>query len=211
MGSDQGTRHAPPDLTKDILTLMDSLHENNIYEVQPGRILDEGDMVKDVIAVGLQHLSEGTKNPLREFNNAFQGLQKRRQMKPVSTLAEEHLTQSDSEASLPHVQSVEPPSSSIPTPSNISETAPISTQVTASEADTGDMSTDSDEVEQPNELEVILDDLVYGNIEPTLPRLTEDDVALDMDEVEEVVDVESDESEWETDGEEGSGEDGGLE
>jgi len=79
-------RHAPADLTDDIHTLMESLDENNVYRTQKGRILDDDDEpVKDVIKVGLQNLTEGNKNPLSEYNEAFQNLQARRRMKPVVT------------------------------------------------------------------------------------------------------------------------------
>jgi hypothetical protein len=77
LGADQGTHHAPPDLSDDIRTLMESLDEHNVYRVQKGRILDDSDggLVKDVISVGLEGLADGGKNPLWEFNNAFQRLQ----------------------------------------------------------------------------------------------------------------------------------------
>jgi len=68
LGADQGTRHAPPDLTNDIVTLMDSLNENNVYRLQKGRVLgeDTGGTVKDVILAGLHSLTEGKKTPLTE-------------------------------------------------------------------------------------------------------------------------------------------------
>jgi len=59
---------------------------------------------------------------------------------------------------------------------------------------------DDDEVrsipEELNEIEQILDDLERGVVEETLPCLTEDDVAYDMDEVlvEDDADLDSDES-----------------
>jgi len=70
LGVDQGTRHAPPDLTNDIATLMESLNENNMYRFQKGRVSDEdtGGTVKDVILVGLHNLTEGKKTPLTEYN-----------------------------------------------------------------------------------------------------------------------------------------------
>ena len=65
---------------------MESLDENNIYQIQKGQILDDDDEpVKDVIKVGLQNLTEGNKNPLSEYNEAFQNLQARWRMKPVVT------------------------------------------------------------------------------------------------------------------------------
>ena len=48
---------------------MESLDENNVYRIKKGRVLDEDDEpIKDVIAVGLQNLVEGNKNPLSEYN-----------------------------------------------------------------------------------------------------------------------------------------------
>ena len=70
LGVDQGTQHAPPNLTNDIVTLMESLNENNVYHFQKGRVLDEdtGSTVKDVILVGLHNFTEGKKTPLTEYN-----------------------------------------------------------------------------------------------------------------------------------------------
>ena len=85
LGADQGTRHAPVNLTDDIQSLMESLEENNVYRLQNGRELDEDDgPVKDVMALGLQNLVEGNKNPLSDYNEAFQRLQRRRKMAPVN-------------------------------------------------------------------------------------------------------------------------------
>ena len=84
LGSDQGTRHAPADLTKDIHTLMDSLHENEVYHIKKGCTLDDDDgPVKDVITAGLESLCDGTKNPISEYNNIFTRLQTCCKMKPV--------------------------------------------------------------------------------------------------------------------------------
>jgi hypothetical protein len=185
---------------------MDSLDENNVYRIQAGRMLDEEEKVKDVIGIGLQHLSEGAKNPLREFNNAFQSLQRRRRMKPVSVLAEEHLnrpTTPSSHSLPPHPvpQATEPSDSpTLPAPSSNSGIDLMAQQASESEVEVDDANADLGEIKAPSELEGILDDLVDGgNVEPTLSTLTEDDVALDMDEVEVEVDDDSDDSEWETD------------
>jgi hypothetical protein len=84
LGADQGNRHAPANLSRDIATLMTSLDEHSVYRVQKGRVLDDDDPpVKDVVTVGLQSLTAGTKNPLSEYNAAFQCLQSRRKMIPV--------------------------------------------------------------------------------------------------------------------------------
>ena len=51
---------------------MESLDENNVYWIQKGQVLDNNDeLVKDVIEVSLQSLTEGNKNPLSEYNKAF--------------------------------------------------------------------------------------------------------------------------------------------
>jgi len=71
LGGDQGTKHAPPDLRADIRSLMNSLEEHKVYLVQKGRMLKADELTKDVIALGLQNLTAGEKNPLAEYNGAF--------------------------------------------------------------------------------------------------------------------------------------------
>jgi hypothetical protein len=79
LGSDQGTRHAPPDLLKDIPMLMKSLAEHEVYILKPGRILDEDDLpVVDTVTTGLQNLTDSSTNPLDEYNKQFKRLQSRR-------------------------------------------------------------------------------------------------------------------------------------
>lgn len=89
-GSSQGTRHAPPDLSKDIQTLMISLDEHNVYRIQKGRLLDDDDKhVKHMFQVGLINLSAGTKSPLSDYNESFQLLQRRRRIMTVSEMTRE--------------------------------------------------------------------------------------------------------------------------
>lgn len=86
LGADQGTRHPPPVLRNDIETLMDSLDEYNVYRIQAGRILDDEDLsVPNVVSGGFHSLSssDGSSNPLDDYNMAFKRLQHRRQMKPL--------------------------------------------------------------------------------------------------------------------------------
>jgi len=175
LGGDQGTKHAPPDLKADIESLMSSLDENNIYRIQKGRIIKDEDIVKDVVAVGLQNLTSGEKNPISDYNTAFKRLQMRRKMIPVSLT----MLQGRSAGPIAH-----PP------------TPPVQLPLTPSEADE-----DAEEdlvTEQVSEVEQILQDLANGVVDETLPRLTEEDVAFDMDEVvveeEEVVDDDDDET-----------------
>ena len=44
---------------------------------------EDDEPIKDVIAVGLQNLVGGNKNPLSKYNKAFRNLQARRRRKPV--------------------------------------------------------------------------------------------------------------------------------
>ncbi|KAF5336631.1 hypothetical protein D9758_015938 [Tetrapyrgos nigripes] len=77
----QGSRHAPPDLSKDIRILMDSLREHGVYKITKGRVFDVDDsLAKDVITEGLCNLS----SPLAEYNAAFKRLQRRRRQMPIT-------------------------------------------------------------------------------------------------------------------------------
>ena len=68
LGADRETRHARPDLTNDITTLMESLNENNVYRFQKGRVSGEdmGSAVKDVILVGT---NQGTRHAPPDLTN----------------------------------------------------------------------------------------------------------------------------------------------
>jgi len=66
-----GTKHAPLDLKADIESLMSSLDENKIYRIQKGRTIRDKDIVKDVVAMGLQNLMSGEKNPISDYNAAL--------------------------------------------------------------------------------------------------------------------------------------------
>ncbi|KIM41147.1 hypothetical protein M413DRAFT_72593 [Hebeloma cylindrosporum] len=193
LGADQGTRHAPPDLTNDIATLMESLNENNVYRLQKGRVLgeDTGGAVKDVILAGLHSLTEGEKTPLTEYNEAIKRLQRRRSMTSVADQAKSLLPQPSA-----------PSATATPNPKT---TPPLENPASSrGEEDLQDyeaMLVDENKgepEEEPTEIERILDELADGVPEPTLLRLSEEDVSLDMDEV--VVDVIDDEEEESDDG-----------
>lgn len=84
IGSRQGNRHAAPDLTEDIDELMGSLAHHNIYTEQLGRVFDDDDPpTQDVIVEGYTTLSWGGATPLKQFNEAFVTLQRRRRIKPL--------------------------------------------------------------------------------------------------------------------------------
>ena len=159
---------------------MSSLDENEIYRIKKGRMINDENIIKDVIAVGLQNLMSGEKNPLSDYNTAFKRLQMRRRMKPVSLT----LLQDQSETPASHIQPV--------LPQTPLEPAPIPSLPTSTEADEDA----EDDPEQVSEVEKIFQDLANGVVDETLPRLTEEDIAFDMDEVvveeEEVVEEDSD-------------------
>lgn len=174
LGADQGTRHAPPDLTEDIRTLMESLDENKVYRVQEGRILDKDDPpIKDIISIGLQNLTDGAKNPLNDYNEAFRRLQLRRHMKPV-------VEDPDPQLPNPSTGLPEPPTMGpiiSPQPPGISFNPPATTGASFEGIPIDE--TDS----TTTELSQIMADIEAGVSEPTLTCLTAEDVEFDMDEV----------------------------
>ncbi|KAJ7255106.1 hypothetical protein B0H12DRAFT_1202205 [Mycena haematopus] len=93
LGSDQGTKHEPADLSTDIALLMSSLAEHNVYKIK-GRVFAEGDgsPTPDVISVGAQHLSDSSSNPLVEYNATFRKLQARCRLRPLHEITDVELT-----------------------------------------------------------------------------------------------------------------------
>jgi hypothetical protein len=187
LGADQGTRHAPPDLTNDIEALMESLDDNNVYRFQKGRLLgeDTGGAVKDVVLVGLLSLTAGKKTPLTDYNDAFKRLQRRRRMMSV-----------EEQAKL--LSQTTPPMASPVLAQSRREIQPAENEVVYNVASVGLY----EEEEEPTEIQTILDDIANEVAEPTLERLNEEDVSLDMDEV--VVEVIEEEDEWESSNDEDS-------
>ena len=77
IGLKQGTKHAMPDIARDLRELQCSLAEAQVYEIKPGRTID-GDsdaVVPNIVSAGLSQLVA----PLAEYNNMFSLLKKRRQ------------------------------------------------------------------------------------------------------------------------------------
>ena len=148
LGGDQGTKHVPPNLKADIESLMSSLDKNNIYRIQKGRTIKEEDMVKDVVAVGLQNLML-EKNPILDYNSALKRLQTRRKMTPVS------LTMLQGSSEGPIARPLTPP---VPSSSTPFETPPIlPSTAEVNENTKGDLVT-----QQTSEVEQILQDLENG-------------------------------------------------
>lgn len=79
LGSRQGTKHASPDLERDIAELMRSLKEHNVCVIEPGRTLNEDEIIPNAASVGLQNID----GPLEEFNEMFSNLQARCRMNPL--------------------------------------------------------------------------------------------------------------------------------
>ena len=147
----------PPDLKADIKSLMSSLDENEIYRIKKGRMIKDEEIVKDVVE----------KNPLSDYNASFKQLQMRRKMKPVTLT----LLQGHSKSANPQT----PPVLDVP-PQTPLETPLIPTTEADEEAEVVDP-------EQVSKVEKILQDLADGVVDETLPPLTEEDVAFNMDEV----------------------------
>ncbi|KAI0733259.1 hypothetical protein C8Q72DRAFT_935280 [Fomitopsis betulina] len=82
LGAQQGTKHTTPSLERDITHLRESLRRFRVYEVIPGREIDDGSdnpVVPDSLTLGLQRLWE----PLKEFNATFAKLQARCRALPL--------------------------------------------------------------------------------------------------------------------------------
>jgi hypothetical protein len=162
LGSDQGAKHTIPNLEKDMETLMDSLTKHKVYQVKVGRVLDPQDSpVPDVLSTGLAALSHGSStNPLAEFNAQFDRLRERRKLLPISVLLNNTLVLDD------------PPGPHSP---HASEPEPDDTTMEEIDKD------DPLEITQPSddEVEDEPDDNLFAE-SPTLTRLDEGDIALDM-------------------------------
>ncbi|EJF61026.1 hypothetical protein DICSQDRAFT_41746, partial [Dichomitus squalens LYAD-421 SS1] len=81
LGARLGTKHQSPDLQKDLELLSNSMRENGIFHVEPGRVLRAmtSAEVPNVVATGLKQLP----GPLFEYNKMFHQLQRRRRETPL--------------------------------------------------------------------------------------------------------------------------------
>jgi len=60
---------------------MQSLKDHNVYVLKKGHTLDDDDPpVTDIITLGLQQLTDSSKKPLDEYNDAFRQLQTRQKL-----------------------------------------------------------------------------------------------------------------------------------
>ncbi|KJA22243.1 hypothetical protein HYPSUDRAFT_1084706 [Hypholoma sublateritium FD-334 SS-4] len=211
LGSDQGTKHASPDLSKDIDCLMSSLAEYKVYELQPGRTLDDEEKpVKDVIQVGFRNLTDGTKSPLSDYNEAFRRLQECRRMKTVAQMMSEHSEHlpppTETTPSLPtnqcNVEPTEVPAGST-TATHISPKSPDEAANEGVRREFDEMDIDEEWWGLPETARMFRDMedevIALTLVEDSLPPLvTEGDVAFDMDvelvEDDQAVEEESDDS-----------------
>lgn len=167
LGSEQGTLHAPVDLTVDIPILMKSLKEHNVYIVQ-GRVLnpDDGSAVPDVVSVGLQNLTDSSRSPLVDYNKAFLDLQMRRRMKPLVPIIPASREQATSPLITTH-----PTSSS----EHIHTATTLDIEIGGDDSDNDD----DDLFEGMTEFEKIMEE--NDEEDQTLTQDSSRDVALDMD------------------------------
>lgn len=174
---------------------MRSLKEHRVYQVQEGRVTDDDDPpVPDVISVGAQQLTAGSKSPLVEYNRAFKRLKRRRQMRPVTQEPSPELTFTD----LPRADISPGPQ----TPPALSPGSSVDEPVLPTMTD---LAAEIPELQEPdalsenvltetvieNEMQEVLQELEEEE-EATLRRESMRDVAHDMDEM--TSDEEGDES-----------------
>ncbi|KAJ7753253.1 hypothetical protein B0H16DRAFT_1723284 [Mycena metata] len=186
LGARQGSKHATPDLEDDINVLMVSLDEHEVYVEKEGRVLDDDESpAPDVVSVGMAALTHGTSTtPLADFNQQFDVLRERRRLTPVADLL-----------GLINASGLNsrPVSDSAPTANE-----PSSPTMDDDFADLPDLMEPDDGDEEPDGADY-KEDLFAES--PTLTRLDEGDVDLDMDEV----------PEWDLDGEDDYGSDSDYE
>ncbi|EDR14937.1 uncharacterized protein LACBIDRAFT_306236 [Laccaria bicolor S238N-H82] len=171
LGGDQGTKHAPPDLKDDIKSLMTSLDEHKVYQIQKGWMVKDEEVVEDVVGVGLQSLTAGEKSPLNKYNAVFRRLQQWRKMRPVSSSTTLEKPSEQAAATL-LTQTLQPQ----PTATSPAPVIPA-TETDEEALEEGLLSVETTEIDR------ILKDIENRVVDETLLRLTEDDVAFDMDEI----------------------------
>ncbi|KAJ7264138.1 hypothetical protein C8J57DRAFT_1624548 [Mycena rebaudengoi] len=183
LGSRQGNKHTIPDLEDDIFLLMASLQEHEVYIIKEGRTLDDDEMpAPDVLSAGAAALTHGTtNNPLDDFNAQFDQIRRRRDLLPVSALAQ-YLPGGaayQAEVSAPAPTSLGSPAASDGLPDVVLHLRDTGTVASAGDEDdsqapppqTPPASDDEDDEEEEELL----------SHSPTLTRHEPEDVDLDMD------------------------------
>ena len=163
LGSKQGARHSAPDLSRDIDRLMTVLKEHKVYTLTPGRVVHPKDApVADILSTGMAALAHGSSgNPIAEFNEQFNRLRERRRLIPVSNTL--HTTAQCTPSTVPPTQTPAP-----------SPPAVFEDNLNKNEAGQSDSEDEGD----------VDDGEGHGEHSPTLTRMEEYDVELDMDTLE---------------------------
>lgn len=213
LGVDQGTKHAPAEISKDIQALMDNLKINGVYELTKGRVFDgEGQLATDVVEVGMHALLQGTRSPLKDYNESFERLQMRHRTRPVKIPRTEEAAGSSPSPSPP---ALSPPLVPVKV-ENANEGEIPSKKSRERESELAMEGSEDSDFEIESELELDEEGELKGNPlykgdvgkgpgdEAAMPRRTEADVAFDMD-----VELEDDEGGAETDSDREVGEDDG--
>lgn len=80
LGEKLGQKHHTPDLSKDIRKLLESLRDKAVYEIHPGRSVENDNAeVPNIVTAGLQALS----GPLRDYNEHFEQLREQYRQTPL--------------------------------------------------------------------------------------------------------------------------------
>ncbi|KAJ7050632.1 hypothetical protein C8F01DRAFT_1067474 [Mycena amicta] len=184
LGARLGKKHKSPDHSKDLAALMNRLEQHDVYIVKRGRVIDpdDGGPVTDIIGAGLTALTDVATNPIDEYNTAFRLLQTRCRLPVLVPLSQE----------------------TSPTPSDTPSTRSdddndMAATGSSNQMSAMDLDADSQEAEEhaPEPEEVDEDE----EPEPeTLALDTEEDVALDMDDMGVDSDQESDASDGSSSG-----------
>ncbi|KAJ7899556.1 hypothetical protein B0H14DRAFT_3104529 [Mycena olivaceomarginata] len=170
LGSDQGTKHAPTNLSADIELLMGSLAEHEVYEIK-GRVFADGDgsPTPDVITDGIQQITDNTSNPLTEYNAALC-------LRPlVSTWSDVPESTPEATSSVPPPLPSDPPGSSVPF-----VLSPADVEMSDVDDETSENGSHGS-VDPDEELLTAFERTMDEVDEPTLTRDNAADVALDMD------------------------------
>ncbi len=144
---------------------MTVLKEHKVYTLTPGRVVHSKDApVADILSTGMAALAHGSSgNPIAEFNEQFNRLRERRRLIPVSNSLH---TTTPTQCTASTVPSTQAPAPSPP--------AVFEDDLNKDEAGQSDSEDEGD----------VDDDEGHGEYSPTLTRMEEFDVELDMDTLE---------------------------
>lgn len=174
LGADQGAKHGLSDLSKDIGAIMKSVDDNDVYRETEGRTFDpDENPAPDGVSYGLADLVH--KPAIRDMNNEFDRVRQCRTMIPVSALLKRERQQHT--ATAPTQQ---------PPPASATTKLPLNAP-SAPEDQDQDMSDDDEnnsEIGDSDDSSASSEDLNSSGDDddsPTLQRMDEEDVDMDID------------------------------